>query len=459
MLALGAFVGAPLQISAQVAPARSDSVTPPAAAQPSVDSAYRQRPVAPGMPMMVDRVVAVVGDKPILWTDIMTAVNQKRASGLRLPPDSAGQMTVARGALNELIDVEILVQRAAVLKIEVTEAEVTASVDQQIRRVRGQFRGEDEYRRELRAAGFGTPEEYRRTLVEGLRRQALQQRAFAELRKKAHPADITDSAVTQAFERFREQLGQRPATISFRQIVVAPKSSAGAKARALAKAESLVVEIRKGGDFEQIARRESMDPASRELGGDLGWSRRGSGFVPEFERVVFALPPGQVSPVIETAFGYHIIRVDRVQPAEVKSRHILIRPSIDSADVTAARDTAASVAAQWRRGVSFESLVTKYHDPSEERGILQPFPRDSLPQSYQTAIAGKGAGEVTDPFSLGDPQRGLKFGVIEIVALTEGGQYSESEVRAQIREQLQSEKSARLLLDDLRRRTYVSIRL
>lgn len=409
--------------------------------------------------MLVDRVVAVVGDEPILWTDVMTEVNQRRAAGLSLPSDSAAQIELAREILNDLIDVEILVQKARQLNLLVADNEVNAAVEQQVRRVRGQFTTEEEYRRELREAGFGTPEEYRRTITDQIRRQQLQQQAFQELRKRMRPADVTEEEVTSAFDLWREQLGRRPATVTFRQIVVAPQPTAEAKARARAKAESLLVEIRRGADFEAIARRESMDPGSRELGGDLGWMRRGGGFVPEFERVVFALPPGVASPVVETAFGYHIIRVDRVQPAEVKSRHILIRPAITDADVAAARDTAAQVAAQLRSGTSFETLVSRYHDPAEERGLLQPYPRDSLPPSYQAAIEGKQAGEVTEPFQLGNEQTGIKFGVLELATVAEGGEYTLAELRERLRSQLAVEKSTRQLLDELRASTYVAIRL
>lgn len=412
----------------------------------------------PGTSLPVDRIVAVVGNQPVLWSDVLVAVNQKRAQGMAFPSDSAAQMAIARETLNELIDVEILVQKAAQLKIEVTDDETAPTVDDQIRRIREQFPSDADYRRELRDAGFGTPEEYRRTLVDQVRRQMLQQRTFAELRKRLRPATVTEAEVTAAFEASRERLRQRPAAVTFRQIVVAPKPSEAAKARARAKADSLLEEIRAGGDFEQIARRESMDPASRELGGDIGWNRRGSGLVPEFERAIFTLPPGRVSPIIETAFGYHIIRVDRVQPAEVKSRHILIRPEIDSADVQRARLEADSVAAQWRRGADFDQLVQRHHDPTEERGILQPYPRDSLPASYKAAIAGKAAGAITEPFQLG-ADMSVKFAVLELVSVREGGEYSEQDVRDQIRQQLIAERATRALLDSLRRETFVALRL
>lgn len=417
------------------------------------------RPSTFGGPEVVDRVVAVVGSSSILWSDVQTEVNQQRAQGLKLPPDSAGQYALARNALNDLVDQEILVQKAADLKITVSNEDVASTVDRQIKGVRAQFQSDAEYKAELKKAGFGTPEEYRRTLFDQYRRRSLQQKAFAELQKRARPASVTEEEVNAAFEKARDQLQKRPATISFRQIVVPPRASEAARARARAKADSILVELKKGGDFETIAKRESMDPGTAKLGGDLGWNRRGSGLVPEFEQMMFSLAPGQLSPVIQTSFGYHIIRVDRVQPSEVKARHILIAPLIDSSDVAAARIRADSVAAQWRKGVPFDSLVARYHDPAEEKGVLQPFPLDSLPPSYRTAITGQKAGSITDPFALTTPNGLSKFAVMQIVARTEPGEYSLAEVRERLRSQLALERSTRELLDELRRSTFVSLRL
>jgi peptidyl-prolyl cis-trans isomerase SurA len=415
------------------------------------------RPVPAALP--IDRVAAIVGDQPVLWSEVLTAINQRRAQGMQLPPDSVGQTALARTVLGELVDEEILVQKAKEMKLEVSESEVATAADRQIKQVRAQFSSDEDYRNELRKAGLGSPEEYRRSLVEQYRRQNLQQKAFAELRKKAKPVNVTEEEVTAAFERSRADLQKRPATVTFRQIIVAPHASAAAKAKAKARADSVLAEIKKGGDFEQIAKRESMDPGTKQLGGDLGWNRRGSGLVPEFERMLFALRPGEVSPVIETAFGYHIIRVDRVQAAEVKARHILIAPVIDSADVAAAKVEADTVAAQWRRGVPYDTLVAKHHDPTEEKGVLQPFPRDSLPASYLGALTGAKAGDITNPFQLANPRGQPKYAVLQIVTATDAGEYKEAEIRDQIRAQLSEEHSIRQLLDDMRKQTYVSIRM
>ncbi|HMG96993.1 MAG TPA: SurA N-terminal domain-containing protein, partial [Gemmatimonadaceae bacterium] len=140
------------------------------------------RAVPPSLP--IDRVVAIVGEQPVLWTEVLTAINQRRAQGLKVPPDSAGQTALAKSVLNDLVDEEILVQKAKELKLEVTEAEITSAADRQIKTVRSQFKSDEEYRTELRNAGLGTAEEYRKGLIDQYRRQNLQQKAFAELRKR-----------------------------------------------------------------------------------------------------------------------------------------------------------------------------------------------------------------------------------------------------------------------------------
>ncbi len=405
----------------------------------------------------VDRVVAVVGSQAILWSDVMSNINQQRAQGLALPTDSLGQEKLAREVLNNLVDEEILIQKAKELKVEIADAELTPNVDRQIQSVRSQFQTDEEFRAELRKAGMGSPEDYRRTLMDQFRRRLIQQRVFSELQKKAKPKNVAEAEIDSAFERNKTELQKRPATVTFRQIVVAPKASAKAKLVARTKADSLLAEIKRGGDFENIAKRESMDPGSKAMGGDLGWSRRGA-TVPEFERMMFALNPGQVSPVFETAFGYHVLRVDRVQAGEVKARHILIVPVLDSADLERGHLEADSVARQWRAGTAFDSLAAKHHDPAEERGILQPFPKDSLPLSYSQAVVGKKAGDITDAFALAGARGQVKYAVIQIVTMTDVGQYDPKEIRMQIRTQLAAERSTREMLDEMRKQTFVAIK-
>jgi peptidyl-prolyl cis-trans isomerase SurA len=201
-----------------------------------------------------------------------------------------------------------------------------------------------------------------------------------------------------------------------------------------------------------------MDPGSKELGGDLGWNRRGK-MLKEFDDMMFALPPGRLSPIVETAYGFHIIRVDRVQPAEVKARHILIRPKIDSTDVARARLEADSVRKALERGADFDSLVAKHHDPIENSSLPE-FPKAQLPPSYAQAIGDAPVGALVGPFPIDDPSNNAqKFVVLRVTTSIPAGDYPEAEARLRLREQVSEAKTVRKLIDTLRKGSYVSIRL
>ena len=409
----------------------------------------------------VDGIVAVVGTTAILRSEVEERVAQARASGQKMPADSASQQAMIKTILDAIIDEELLVQKAKDQKVEVTDNDVNADVDKRMQTIRSRFTTEKEFRDELKKSGFGTIDEFRRWLADQSRRSQMQQKLFEKLRTdgKIAPASVSPVEVNEFFAKNSAQLQKLPATVTLRQIVISPKPSPKQDTAAVAKAESLYVEIQKGGDFEQIAKRESMDPSTKELGGDLGWRRRGD-FVPEFDRVFFALRPGVVTPPVKTVFGYHLIKVDRVQPAEVKGRHILIRPAIDSADVQAAHAEALDVAKQWRAGVSFDTLRTKHHDPSEESSIPQPFPQAQLPAEYQAAITGHKANDILDPFLIVDKTRGTpKLFVVQITSIAAEHEPTVADWREKIRDQLAQEKSIRRYLDGLRKESYVSIRI
>jgi peptidyl-prolyl cis-trans isomerase SurA len=420
----------------------------------------RPAPAAAQQRVPLDQVVGIVGTKPITWYDLQERINVMRQEGRPVPSDSAGFLELARSVLSQMIDEEVLVQKAQELKIEVPDGDLANSVDKQFKQVRERFSSEAEFRTQLQRAGLGTPEEYRRFLTEQLRRDELQKRAIDKLRQdgKLVQVSVSDADVSEAFERNKARLPRKEPTVTFRQIIMATQPSEQAKSLAKAKAESLLAEIKRGGDFESIAKRESMDP-SKDVGGDLGWARRGQ-MVPAFEWWIFNLPPGQMSPVVPTCYGFHIIRVDRIQPGEAKSRHILIRPTIDSADIQRGKQLADSVAAAWRRGVPFDSLAKQHHDYAckEETALLTPYPRAQLPEAYQTAIRNAKVNDIL-VFPIPGPTGTPKNVVLQLLTAAEGGEFTLADMRENIRNQLRQENSIRRLLDSLRRQTYVSMRL
>lgn len=434
-----------------------------AAAMALPAAAQGQAKAAAAVPL--DRVVAVVGSDPIMESQVTEAIIQRQQQdpAFKMPTDSAGWATFQQNIINGLIDQRLLLQQAKEEKLSIPDSVLGPTVDAQIAKTRAQFATEAQYRDELAKAGLGTPDEYRQFLMQQLRDGQLQQEVTAKLQRdgKILPVSVSEQEVQQAFDGIKGNLGRRPATFTWRQIVINPQPSAKAKARALAHADSVRAEIVAGGDFARIAKRESADSTTREVGGDLGWNRRGSGLVPTFEQWLFALQPGQISPVFETPFGYHILRVDRVNGPERKARHILIRPVIDSADVAKAQLLADSVKKMWLAGVPFDTLAKKYHDfaSREETSVLTPYPFDSLPQSYQDAFAGLKDGDAV-VFKIANAQTPWvpKFVVARIVSYEPGGPLTLADVRARLRSNLEQTAAIRRYLDGLRQTTFVEIK-
>lgn len=406
----------------------------------------------------VDRVLAIVGNRPVLASQVEEEMFSRESQGAKLPTNPEGLAAIRQQIVGSIIDEELLVQQAQRdTAITVTDEEIASGVEEQVKKVRGNFTSEVDYKAELQKAGFQTPEEYRRWLSDQQRRAAFQNRLVEKLRGegKLKAVSPTEKEMKQFFDEQRASLGTRPATLSFRQIVISPKPSPEAKARTKAQADSIVLELRRGADFATAARRFSQDPGSKEQGGSLNWFRRGV-MVPEFERVAFGLKPGVVSDPVESPFGYHIIQVERVQPAEVQARHILLMPQIDTAHVDSARNRAEAVRKALEAGAPFDSLQRLYHDPSAEREA-EAVPITKLPENYAKVIGAADSGTVVPVFTL--PASGREqFVVLQVTGRRPEGDVKYEDVRDRIREQLGQQLAIRRYLDRLRKATYVEIR-
>src|SRR5437667_5792914 len=338
-------------------------------------------------PRPVDRILAIVGSKPILASQVEEQLALAQSKGAKIPEDSAGRDAARRQILSQMVDEDLLVQQAERdTTIKVTDQEVQDAVEQTVQNVRKQFTSIPEFQAQLRAAGFVSEEEWRRWLADQQPPAILPQRLIEGLKQKGklRPIPPSDAEMRAFWESNRAQQPKRPAAISFRQIVIVPKPDSAASARALQLADSLVVAPRQGGGagFADVAKKYSADSVSREQGGALGWFRRGV-MVKEFEDVAFRLRPGAISEVVRTEFGFHIIQVERAQPAEILARHILIQPAISAAQVAIARRQADSVHAALAHGTSFDSLARRYADPSEPK-LADALPISPLPPDYET---------------------------------------------------------------------------
>ena len=445
-------------LAAAPAPLCAQQPAPP----PLAPVAAAARPAPLTGPQLVDRVVAVVGNQPILLSDVQERLLiQEAQNGLQLPPDSAARMALRRKILQTMIDDEVLYQVARRdTSISVNDADVLTQVDDQAKQIRDQYRSEADFRAELAAIGFGSPEEWRRWLTEQSRRFAYQQKYLDKLRQdgKLRPANVTTADLREAFKEWQEAGGaqtMRPATVIFKQILITPRPTAAARAAALAQADSVLDQLRHGADFATLARRYSQDPGTRDQGGELGWFRRGS-MVDAFEKVAFNLKPGDISDPVLTPFGYHLIQVEKVQPGEVDARHILFVPAIDSANLAQAAALADTVAAALRRGASFDSLAALYADTTT-MPVVDTFPRSRLPSLYAVAFDSARLGEVIPPFAVNTETRSRTQFVVAILTDEQPERpYTFDDVRDVLRTQVAQTKSVQELLRELRSQTYVS---
>ncbi len=406
-------------------------------------------------PDLVDRIVAVVGDSVVLASELDEQMERRRAMGETLPTDPEALEALRRQELEALINEMVMLQAAARDSITVlpsdVEGQVEATVDEQVRR----FGSRATFEEVLAQEGL-TLEQYRAIIARSARRAGVRQQFVATVQRDRTPPPVSDEEIREFFEDRRAELGRRPASIEFQQVVITPEPSDSALARAREEAQEVLQQLQEGEDFATVARRYSDDPGSRQQGGELGWFRRGR-FVPAFERVAFGLRPGQYSGIVQTSFGLHIIKVERARGPERLARHILIRPELTDEDLARTLERAEEVATALRDGASIDSLIEAVHDPVEQSQV-GPAIQDSLPSPWRSELRGAQAGEVIGPFQI--PASQESYAVVKVTDVNQAGEYSleDQELRAQIRQFLQREKLLEEVLTELRSGTYIDIR-
>jgi peptidyl-prolyl cis-trans isomerase SurA len=408
----------------------------------------------------LDRIMAVVGNRAILASQVEEDIVQMQAQGRPVPPDSAGRAALRVQMLEQMIEEELLAQAAQRdTTVKVTEEEVRDQVEQTYQNVRRQFSTEAEFREQLRLARFGSVEDWRRMLTDDQRRAIQIRRLIESLQQqgKLRPIPPTEAEMREFWEANRAAQPRRPAVVSFRQIVMKPKPDSASRERARRLADSLVVELRRDADFSSLAKRFSADTASREQGGELGWFRRGV-MLKEFEDVAFRLRPGVISDPVETSFGFHIIRVERTQPAEILARHILITPDVSPAQVELMRRQADSVQALLARGLPFDSLARLYADPEEPK-LAEDAPITDLPAEYRDLLTRDTTPGLKPLLVVGAGTQRPKFTVLDVTVRHAEGELTFDDVKQRIRASLGEQLAIRRYIDELRRQTYVDVRL
>ena len=406
-------------------------------------------------PEIADRILAVVGDSVILKSDIDLMMAQFKNSGQPVT-DSA---KVYRGMLDNRVN-ELLLVQAAVrdTTIKILDEQISTLVQQEVEARRRQFGGEPQFQAALVQSGMSM-EDLRNMLAGDIRTRMLMREYIGKVGRERKPPPVSDADIKTYFEENRAQFGNRPATISFSQVVIVPKASDAARAAARAKLEEAMKEIRAGADFATVARKYTEEPGGKERGGDLGWFRSGA-MVREFDQMAFALRVGDVSPIIETSFGFHIIKLEKVRGAERQARHILVIPEVTGDDADRMRATADTVIAKLNAGADIDSIIKAMGDPNEQSRV-GPYPVERLPAPYNTVLNDVETGTVVGPIVLPSATGASKFAVIKVTDRKPAGSYSldDPQFRQQLERSVSENRMVDEILRELRKRTLVEIRI
>lgn len=408
---------------------------------------------------VVDRLVAVVGDSAIVQTQIQEEIQRLQLGGAPVPaPGSSEYDALQRQILDRLVD-RLLVLQAATRDslLQFNPETIDQRVAEQITELTSQFGGQTQLQEALAAEAL-TLSEYREILTNEARTSQIERLFYQSRLRDAPPAEVTEEELLERFQEARGQLQQRPKLVTIRQVVVQPVASDAAMDSARAQAEALLERVRAGEDFAELAREFSGDPGTAQLGGDLGWFRRGR-MVREFEQAAFSLTDGQISDVVATDFGFHIIKVERMRPGERQARHILIVPGKSQEDIAAARETALEVRRRAEAGESMNALYEEFSDPAAPDSLTFAFEQlEELPPAYGMLRTAQ-TGDMVGPLEYELPGGETRLAVISVVEVREAGAYTFEDLRGQLAAQLQQDRQIERILEQLRARTYIDIRM
>lgn len=302
---------------------------------------------------LLDQVVAVVGNQIVKQSDVKNQI--KQIKNQLLEQGDTSEISPCE-VLEDLIFEKLLLDQAQKDSIIVSESQVENELDRRIRFFVMQIGSEKKLEEYYGKSINEIKDEFRSAIKNQLLTQQMQQKISGNV-------SVTPAEVKAFYHRFPEDsLPFVNAEVEIGQIVVYPTISKEAKAEAKEKITTLRERILKGENFNTLAILYSEDPGSARKGGELGLVPRGT-FVPEFEAAAYNLKPGEVSKIVETEFGYHILQLIERRGEQINVRHILISPKLDGSDLLKAKNRIDSIYQILKADtITFAEAAMRYSD-------------------------------------------------------------------------------------------------
>jgi peptidyl-prolyl cis-trans isomerase SurA len=336
----------------------------------------------------IDRIVATVGGDIILYSDLQRQITQMRSSGVR------DELLNSAEVLNNMVEHRLMIQKAKDLGITVDEKAIKSYAERYIAQIKSQFETEADFQAELRKMNTS-----QRDLMNYFVEQITESELTKQLVDKhiSSQARVEEAEMRAFYEASKDSMAVKPVSWDLRMILREVKPSDTVIAALRAEAETLQQRADNGEDFAALAS-EYSDCPSKAQGGDLGFFKRGM-MVKPFEDAAFAMGVGEVSGIVESQFGYHIIKVTEVKGDEVRASHILKTISAGDSDKDREMTLMNSIRTRILAGESFAALAEEYsHDPESaaDGGLLGEFAERDFPELFAAPLTATQIGEPTE---------------------------------------------------------------
>lgn len=302
----------------------------------------------------VDKIIATVGNSTILYSEVTEAAAQlaaqRRQEGYTSDRDPFFE------AFENLLQIKLLYNQAKVDSIKINTGNIETAVDTRIRAMVEQTGSTAALEAMYHMPVFAIKDELRRQYEEQAYASEMSQNVMGKIR-------ITPGEVEAFYNATnKDSISIVPDQYVYAQITKFPPSLTEAKQRVRESLLNLRERIINGTSFEALAASYSMDESTSKRGGDLGFATLDT-YVTPFSNALEKLKPGQISGVVETDYGFHLIKLVEKKGKEYHARQILMRPSFTNEELGAAGRFLDSLAMQIRAGaITFEDAAMKYSD-------------------------------------------------------------------------------------------------
>ncbi len=303
----------------------------------------------------LDKIAAVVGGTIVLQSDIEMQYAQYLAQGN--PEDLDVKCTI----LQQILSQKLLAQQAVIDSVAVTEDQIDSEIDRRLRAMTARAGGQERLEQFLNRSLLQYKNEIRTDIRESLVANKMEGIITENI-------GITPLEVRRYFDAIpKDSLPSFNTEVEIGEIVVFPTLTKEEKEQFRDKAESLRLRVKGGEDFATLATLYSQDPGSAVEGGDLGFQDR-STFVKEFSAMAFKLKPGELSPVFETEFGFHVLQVMDRRGEQVNVRHILIKTEPTNASLARSKAHIDSIYQRVvEKKLDFATAASLYSDNTETK--------------------------------------------------------------------------------------------